>query len=648
MLADLNEARVVAERAKQDSENRNADQYAAKVWNAADADKKAADELYSQGNFSESLTKYRAAARGYYQAVTVADGARKLASNTQKTLERLKTLKAQLLTLGADKIVPKEFQAATQAHDDFLQAMQSGDYGTAADALATAETGYEQCQQRAVELSRVSASQSEFDQIVSALDPQLLDQYGGQNWSDATQELAAARAADNTPRLELALATATKLLPGIREKIQDSEVDKWKAQGDHAKILDLLWPSWSQLKPPARKLFLDAAPKAPGWWLRRSESMQKDASLNPFQASLVELKLADACYRTPGHAGSEPHVKQALKFARNVTDPAGSKSAYLGSWISLEIAEDCLRRGDLVSAKAAAKQTLLDLESMAEPTDYNEQRSRPFYKYTSMLRCAAIYWAAGDKKTADATAESAYVRFCKAFSSIQIYWDLPAFQAIFIYAKSGDEGSLAKTKKFFDGGTLRLSQFTGDRKYQSLLAPEAFSDDQHTASGGVTSFQMLAHAEMAIRSARLRHQDDFDLHRRKVEAMIDGFHSGDQIDPWYQTEIHARIAIADAMQGDVDSAMARMLNKKKISQDGQRGSTRAIVGRLCAEHKRFEEARQLFDDGADDSRTILLAFDIARLEGAENLETTLDWLATLKSPAQLAAGLAGLSTIPPR
>lgn len=646
MLADLNEARVGAERAKQDSQNRNADQYAARTWNAADADKKVADELYSQGNFSESLIKYRAAARGYYQAVTVADGAMRLASNTQKTLERLKTRKAQLLEQKADMLVPKEFQAAAQAHDNFLQAMQSRDYGAAADALATAETGYEQCLQRAVELSRVRAAQSEFDQIVSALDPQLLNQYGGQKWSDAIRELTAARAADNTPRLELALATATKLLPDIREKIQDSEVDKWKTQGDHTKILDLLWPSWSQLKPPARKLALDAARKVPGWWLKRAEAMQKDASLNPFQASLVELKLADACYRTPGHSGSEQHVKQALKFARNVTDPAGSKSAYLGSWISLEIAEDCLRRGDLAHATAAAKQTLLDLESMAEPPEPVEKQVRRVYKYSTMLRCAAVYWAVGDKAIADATAERAYVMYTRPPNSSSFYWDLPVFQAIFVYANSGDEVALAKMKRFFDGGTIRLSHIAGQRKYQSMLDPAAFSEEGHSASPSIDFFQMLDHAEMAIRSARVRQQDEFDLHRRKVEAMLEGFHSGDQINSWYQTEIHCRIAIADAMQGDVDSAMARMLNKSKISQQGQRGSTRATVGRLCAEHKRFDEARQLHDDGADDSRTILLAFDIARLEGAENLEATLDWLAALKTPAHQAAGLAGLSTIP--
>ncbi len=646
LIPELNEAKQIAERAKQDSQNRNADQYAAKIWNVADADKKTADEFYSQGKFAESLEKYRIAVRGYYQAVTVAESVSRLASNTQKTLQRLTTLKAQLLAQGADKIVPKEFQVASRAHDDFLQSMQTRDYAAAADALAKAETGYEQCQQRAEQLARVNSAQSEFNQLVSALDPKLLGQYGGENWDNATQEIAAARGAEDMPRLERALATATKLLPDIREKIQDSEVDHWKSQGDHAKILDLLWPSWSQLKPPARKLCLDAGRNAPGWWLKRAEAFQRDAGLKENQAALLELKLADACYRAPGQVGVKEHIQKALKSATNVTDATGSKSAYLASWISLEIAEDCLRRGDMESAKEAAKRTKLDLDAMADVLDYNEKASRSFYEFTTLLRCAAVYWAAGDKETGDATSQLAYTRFCSPPSGQSFSWDIPTFQAIFVYARSGDEASLAKMKKFFNGGTLRLSHVHGDRQYQSMLVPEAFSDQGRSANGGVVIFQILAHAEMAIRSARVRQQDDFDLHRRKVEAMIDGYNFRNHIDSWYQSEIHTRIAIADAIQGDIDSALARTLNKKKIPLEIQRGSARATVGRIFAEQKRFAEARQLFDDGVEDSRTLLLTFEIARMEGAENLEATLDWLASLKSPVHLAAGLAGLSAIP--
>lgn len=294
---------------------------------------------------------------------------------------------------------------------------------------------------------------------------------------------------------------------------------------------------------------------------------------------------------------------------------------------------------DLVDAKSlheALKQVKSDVAALKQVRNGKwSGQEITLAKYLTQIRSAALYWKAGQKKLAD---EANQLAFPKS-SSANFYYDLPVFQAIQVFAESGDLSNIAKFQHI-QNGEIRLNENKGSRPYISLLDGNLFQSRRHGERGDIYQ-TILNHAELAKSYGIVGKLEQSRIHYRAAQSFVDDYSRGEPYDNWVRCEAHGRLAITEAIYGDFLSARRRIENDVKREAIRGEAAYQLCLRQLATSGDTrgggIEGALTTIEAVKKEPMAVMLAFEIAKVYQRIDAVKSIQWVEGLSSPLKEAA-----------
>jgi serine/threonine protein kinase len=639
LLAQVQQAKELAEQAQREAAGTNTRQYAAAEFSAAESQFTQAQQKFAEADFGNALALYQQAASGYFAAINTTRQAEAFVRGFRGRLQELTALRSKAETAGAEQRAPQAWITAQRADRNMHDLYSAGDY------LATAEKFEEQkaallaAIDEASARQRVETAQTAYETQIQGIAPELLAEHGGTAWKEAVQRIQLAEQGEDLAELQSSYQAAATLLPALLVSVRKAELGNLVVVGNNRQVLNLLWPDWDNLDSEMQRMFFAAARNDPQWWLDQAVREMSAAELPPPKSALLYLAMWDALRRRGEHSQAKEYLVKATEQSTKVTEPRQAMET------SLTIAQLVAASGDAKELRDAITQVNVDLNGMAV-TNNRDRSEYDWLKYHIPIRCAALLWMVGDKEEADRYSQLAY---SNSQSSASFYYDLPAFQALVIYAEAGDHSSL-KRMSHVNQGRVHIYHLRGGRPYVSLNDSQIYhSTINHTAHTGVLSYEVIAQAELALAAARIGEQDQFLVHYRNGDALVNQYKAGSS-NKWLSSVAHARLAMAEAAREEFVAAAGRLRNE--VKDPFALGEASVYLGqrqlRSAAEVKNgsVEGSKLTLLSFADHPRAALLASEIAAATARHDPPATLQWLNSLPEPHLRLAGLVGMAQSP--
>jgi eukaryotic-like serine/threonine-protein kinase len=633
LIHSTEQAQSLANRAHYDAKNSNASEYARTEWEKAEQLLSQANVDFSKARFSEALSQYENASRTYYEAINIARKARAIAENLKSELNELGNLRNAAISAQAERLARPEYDAACASEETMKKLLQDRNYPEMAEKMVNAKAGYRLAQQVAERAAKVEALKANFDAIVRTIDKDMLKTYGGKDWQEKVERIAAAK---NASEQEAGYLAAIAVLPGIQQQVRSHEIDGMISRKEHEKVLNMLWPEFKQLDSIQRKAFYQSAANAPKWWLEQAVAEVGSGSFDEHSKAMLLVALA-----LPGAAlGVDPsnYSDQAIRLSDQIANPQESMEA------TFEIAKEFPKGRDIKTLLEVITEVNVDVDALDPAARQPQNEINQWLKCYIPLRCAALLWRAGDKEKADAYSKMAFV---SESSTSNFYYNLPAYQAMLVYSEANDLKNLNGLQQIRNG-ELDLNSLQGSRPYQSLMSIRVGrTQDLNNGASNNSSYSVLAHAFIAAAAAKMQDRGLFQVHYRRSSEGVKEMYVYSALQKLQASTIHARLAIAEARDNDFVAANGRI--KNFVKHPLAMGEAMLELGRCQLASSVDVKARGIagaistLNNFGSHPCAAILAREIALKTATQDFSAAVDWCNALTDPRHRIGAMSGIA-----